>query len=85
MYIEICANCGDWEKCKAAGALPNDYCGMYYSSDLTNVESVEKHCENWRKEHRVCNGCRYSTEDYDCRVFAGVFTRFEVREEENNG
>jgi len=86
MYTEICANCGDWEKCKAEGALPNDYCGKYYSCmDLSDVHSVEEYCRKWKKERHFCNGCRYSTENNDCKVFDAVFTCFEVREEEKNG
>ena len=38
MYVEICANCAHWIICKAEGALPNDYCGLYQSEQTTDEQ-----------------------------------------------
>ena len=35
---ELCCNCAQWDTCKAEGALPNDYCGMYQPMFATEEE-----------------------------------------------
>ena len=74
---ELCCNCAQWDTCKAEGVLPNDYCGMYEPEQTTKEQA---HCDNWRKEHHFCNGCEYSTEDHDCKIYDKVFTVWKADE-----
>ena len=62
---ELCCNCAQWDTCKAEGALPNDYCGMYVSKEAVIKEICRKH----REKYGVCNLCEYSTGDYGCSVY----------------
>lgn len=67
---ELCCNCAHWTVCKAEGVMPNDYCGQYQPF-YTDEEMREQraYCRMWIKEHGICNGCKYSTADYDCEVY----------------
>lgn len=66
---ELCCNCAYWTLCKEEGSLPNDYCGMYVSAYGEDDQEVREYCRAWRKEHGICNGCKYSTPDHDCSVY----------------